>query len=121
VERLREIGALTFGEADPGAVLYDERPIWLDQWNDDGEPGVYDLCLRLPFLEGDTVDLERRGTDLTVVIGRLHRSIALPRILYSCTLGEHRYEDGVLRLEFREEIDTNYTGDATGDVQVEAA
>lgn len=102
VEALSAIGHATFGECDPGAVLYNERPIWLEQWNDEGTPGVYELCLRLPFLAGETVDLTRDGTELGVTVGRIQRSIALPRILYDCTMGEHRYEDGVLRLAFRE-------------------
>lgn len=101
VAALEAIGRATFGEADPGTLLFEERPIWLDQWNDEGEPGLFDLCLRLPFLDdGDMVDLTRTGTDLTISVGRLQRTIALPRILYDCTLGPYRYEEGVLRLEF---------------------
>ncbi|MCU0494451.1 MAG: ArsA family ATPase [Chloroflexaceae bacterium] len=99
---LLEVGAATFGSSDPGAVLYNERPIWMEQWNEEDSPGHYELCLRLPFLEADTIDLERSGTDLTITAGRLQRSIALPRLLYDCALGNHRYDDGVLRLEFRE-------------------
>ncbi|MEI8307243.1 MAG: ArsA family ATPase [Chloroflexales bacterium] len=103
ITALEEIGRATFGDTDPGALLFDERPIWLDQWNDEGESGLFDLCLRLPFIgDGDTVDLIRNGTDLTITVGRLQRTIALPRILYDCKLGKHRYEDGVLRLEFHE-------------------
>jgi arsenite-transporting ATPase len=103
VVALEAIARATFGETDPGGLLFDERPIWLDQWNDEGKPGVFDLCLRLPFLDdGETVDLTRNGTDLTITVGRLQRTIALPRILYDCTLGHYRYEDGVLRLEFFE-------------------
>lgn len=102
IDRLINVGKMTFGDADPGAVLYSERPIWLEQWNEDGQPGLYELCLRLPFLESDTVDLERNGTDINITIDRLQRSIALPRILYECQLSANRYEDGVLRLEFRE-------------------
>lgn len=121
VASLQDIGAVTFEENDPGIVLYSERPIWLEQWNDDDEPGLYELCLRLPFLDNNAVELERGGTDLTVTIGneRLQRCIALPRILYNCILGDHRYEDGVLRLEFRE--DTNSYIRETGEVRVEAA
>ncbi|GAB4441588.1 MAG: ArsA family ATPase [Chloroflexi bacterium OHK40] len=100
---LEAIGRATFGEQDPGALLFDERPIWLEQWNEEGEPGHYELCLRLPFLsEGEPVVLARSGPDLTLTVGRLQRTIALPRILYDCALGAHRYEEGVLRLEFRE-------------------
>ncbi len=120
IERLLQVGAATFGDHDPGAVLYDERPIWLEQWSDDSAPGLYELCLRLPFLESDTVELERNGTDLMVTIGRLQRCISLPRILYNCTLGQHRYEDGVLRLEFREG-EGSLIEEATDEVRVEAA
>ncbi|MFV9503251.1 MAG: ArsA family ATPase [Oscillochloridaceae bacterium umkhey_bin13] len=100
---LESVGRATFGEADPGAMLFDERPIWLEQWSEEGQPGSYDLCVKLPFVEdGDMVELHRSGPDLDVVIGRIQRTIALPRILYNCALGEHRYEDGVLRLSFSE-------------------
>jgi len=124
VPALEAIGRATFGEADPGALLYDERPIWLEQWNEDGQPGSYELCLRLPFLDDDGLAVERAGPDLAVSIGRLQRTIALPRILYECRLGEHRYEEGVLRLAFHEA-----SGDERGlgaprspdEMQVEAA
>ena len=123
VAALSAIGHATFGECDPGAVLYNERPIWLEQWNDEGTPGLYELCLRLPFLEGETVDLARDGTELGVTVGRIQRSIALPRILYDCTMGEHRYEDGVLRLAFREAAQPEQPTyrDAADEVRVEAA
>ncbi|WP_322488459.1 ArsA family ATPase [Chloroflexus sp.] len=103
VEALLHVGRLTFGDVDPGALLYDERPIWLEQWSEDGEPGQYDLCLRLPFLDaGESIEVSHSGPDLTIMVGRIERTIALPRVLYDCVLGEHRYEDGVLRLAFYE-------------------
>jgi arsenite/tail-anchored protein-transporting ATPase len=122
---LEAVARATFGDADPGAMLFDERPIWLEQWNEEGAPGQYDLCLKLPFVdEEQTVDLARSGPDLTVTVGRIQRTIALPRILYSCSLGDHRYEEGVLRLEFREgaELDDDEPAGATPDeLRVEAA
>lgn len=125
IEALRAIGHTTFGQCDPGAVLYNERPIWLEQWNDDGEAGLYELCLKLPFLEDETVDLERSGAELTITVGRIQRSIALPRILYECVMGDHRYEDGVLRLEFREQDQqqppADYLEPTPDEVRVEAA
>lgn len=122
VAALERIGQATFGGADPGALLYDDRPIWLEQWNDEGKPGQYELCLRLPFLADDEVELTRSGPDLTVVVGRIQRTIALPRILYDCALGEHRYEDGVLRLEFRESIGAGaIKAETASGMQVEAA
>jgi len=103
IAALEVIGRATFAETDSGALLYNERPIWLEQWNDEGKPGHFELCMKLPFLdESEPVDLARSGPDLTVVVGRVQRTISLPRILYECGLGEHRYEDGVLRLTFRE-------------------
>lgn len=104
LRRLLAIGAVTFGDNDPGMVLYDERPIWLEQWNDDGEPGAYELCVRLPFADQSSIMTERSGTDVVVTLGNtnVQRSIAMPRILYNCQLGNHRYEDGILRLEFHE-------------------
>ncbi len=127
VERLLEIGQVTFGEYDPGAMLYNDRPIWIDQWNDDDEPGLYELCLRLPFIEDSAIDVERNGADLTITIGRLQRCISLPRILYNCKLGAHRYDDGVLRLEFSEkesdepDISNSLHEDTPGEVSFEAA
>jgi arsenite-transporting ATPase len=103
VAALEAVGRATFGEVNPGGMLYDDRPIWLEQWNDDNTPGQFELCLRLPFLSSDEeLRVNRIGTDLEIVVGRIQRNIALPRILYDCTLGANRYEDGVLRLEFRE-------------------
>jgi arsenite-transporting ATPase len=104
VKALERIGRATFGEQDAGALMFDERPIWLEQWNEEGAPGQYELCVRLPFLdESEPVALSCSGPDLDLSVGRLQRTIALPRILFGCRLGEHRYEDGVLRLEFHEQ------------------
>ena len=122
INALRAIGQATFGATDPSAVLYDERPIWLDQWNEEHEPGLYDLCLRLPFLEGETIELERSGADLQITIGRIQRGIALPRILYECTMGDYRYEDGVLRLAFHQaDRASSVKPGAPSNVRVEAA
>lgn len=123
IASLAKVGQATFGKINPGDVLYEERPIWVEQWNDDNESGQYDLCLRLPFLETEVVDVERNGTDLTIMIGTVRRCISLPRILFNCTIGSHRYEDGVLRLEFREEIVSSAMEpeSAPEDVRVEAA
>ena len=124
VEALCAIGQATFGNRDPGAVLYDERPIWLEQWNEEGQPGQFELCLRLPFLEDETIELERYGADLQIIIGHMQRTIALPRILYDCSLGEHRYEEGVLRLEFREVTEgvaPTPAPEPTNEMRVEAA
>jgi arsenite-transporting ATPase len=122
VSALEQIGLVTFGDSDPGALLFDERPIWLDQWNDEGEPGLFDLCLRLPFLdEREPVGLVRSGPDLTISVGRLERTIALPRILYECSLGAQRYEDGVLRLEFHQGGEAALAGEPAGEMRVEAA
>ncbi|MCX7789839.1 MAG: ArsA family ATPase [Chloroflexaceae bacterium] len=124
VKALEAIGRATFGTADPGALLYDERPIWLEQWNEEGERGQYELCMRLPFLdEEEAVELTRNGPDLSLSVGRIQRTIALPRILYNCTLGEHRYEDGVLRLEFRETAEERLQPlvEESDEVRVEAA
>ncbi len=121
IPALEAIGRATFGECDPGAVLYDERPIWLEQWNEEGQPGHFELCMKLPFVdEGETVDLARSGPDLTVTVGRIQRTIALPRILYGCSLGDHCYEEGVLRLEFREGLEDE-PAEPTDQLRVEAA
>lgn len=102
-EQLLSVGSTTFGTHDAGSVLYDERPIWLEQINEDNEPGWYELCIRLPFLDTDMVELECKASELVITVGRWQREISLPRILYHCTLGEHSYDDGILRLEFREQ------------------
>jgi arsenite-transporting ATPase len=123
IKRLLSVGAMTFGDNDPGLVLYDERPIWLEQWNDDHEPGYYELCLRLPFVEGSAIAIERCGTELAIALGNetLQRTIALPRILYNCRLSSHRYEEGILRLEFHEDTTEDCEEKPSDTVQVEAA
>jgi arsenite/tail-anchored protein-transporting ATPase len=104
LDALAAVGTRTFGTADPGTLLYDERPIWLEQWAEDEQTAQqYDLCIRLPFLEEDEqIDLVHSGPDLTLSVGRLQRTIALPRVLYDCTLGQQSYADGILRLTFHD-------------------
>jgi arsenite-transporting ATPase len=104
LDALAAVGQRTFAGSDPGELLYDERPIWLEQWAEDEQSAQqYDLCIRLPFLEEDEqIGLVHSGPDLTLTVGRLERTIALPRVLYDCTLGQHSYAAGVLRLTFHD-------------------
>jgi arsenite-transporting ATPase len=75
---LEEFGRAVFGDADPTAVLYEERPIEVKK-----EGGRYALYLRLPFARKESLQVWTRGDELVVQVDNQRRHLALPRTLAS--------------------------------------
>jgi arsenite-transporting ATPase len=75
---LEEFGRAVFGESDPTAVLYQERPLEVKK-----EGGSYVLYLRLPFARKEGVQVWTRGDELVVQVDNQRRHLTLPRTLAS--------------------------------------
>ena len=94
---LDEFGRHVFGDADPTAVLYKERPVVVRK-----EGSGYALYIRLPFAEKDKIQVWTRGEDLVVQVDNRKRYILLPRTLASRRLLGAAFRDQRLRVAFGE-------------------
>jgi arsenite-transporting ATPase len=73
---LDEFGRRVFGDTDPTAVLYQERPMEVKK-----EGKGYALYIRLPFVEKDRIQVWTRGDELVVQVDNQKRHLMLPRTL----------------------------------------
>ena len=75
-ELLDEFGRRVFGDEDPTAVLFREKPMEVKK-----EGKGYALYIRLPFAEKDKIQVWTRGEELVVQVDNQRRHIMLPRTL----------------------------------------
>jgi arsenite-transporting ATPase len=97
VELLLEMAHGVFGDADPTAVMYEERPMEVKK-----EGRGYALYLRLPFAEKDRIQVFTEGEELVVQVDNHRRNILLPRTLAARRLTGAAFEDRRLRVGFGE-------------------
>jgi arsenite-transporting ATPase len=95
VERLEEFGRHVFGDGDPAAVLYREKPVEMKK-----EGAGYAIYIRLPFAEKDKIQVWTRGDELVVQVDTQRRHIMLPRTLASRPLLGAAYAEQRLRVGF---------------------
>jgi arsenite-transporting ATPase len=92
---LDEFGRRVFGDTDPTAVLYQERPIEVKK-----EGKGYALYIRLPFVEKDRIQVWTRGDELVVQVDNQKRHLMLPRTLASRRLLGAAFTEQRLRVAF---------------------
>jgi arsenite-transporting ATPase len=92
---LEEFGRAVFGDADPTAVLYQERPIQVRR-----EGRHYALYIHLPFARKEKLQVFTRGEDLVVLVDNQRRHVALPRTLASRAVQSAAFEDQHLKVVF---------------------
>lgn len=92
---LEEIGAALWGERNPRAVFYDERPYQLAEL-----PGGYALRLKVPNLAGMAVSAKQFGDSVVIQAGSRRRNVILPRFLGYYQLTDSALEGEWLTLRF---------------------
>ncbi len=97
MKALEEIGRLLYNEDDPTRLLFEGKPISIDQDN-----GGYILTLELPFIAKGDVSLMRSGDELVVKIGNQRRNILLPQVLLGREIKGAKLDTGRLRIGFGE-------------------
>lgn len=94
-EMLRRMGTALYESRNPSDHFYQGSAQRVEK---DGSE--YVLCLRLPFVQRQEVDLSRQDGELVVTVGSYRREISLPRVLASRpTLGASM-EGEELRVRF---------------------
>jgi arsenite-transporting ATPase len=94
---LDELGRAVFGDTDPAAVLFREKPVEVKK-----EGRGYALYIRLPFAEKDKIQVWTRGEELVVQVDNQRRHVLLPRTLASRRLLGAAFADQRLRVAFGE-------------------
>ncbi|OYT70561.1 MAG: arsenic-transporting ATPase [Chloracidobacterium sp. CP2_5A] len=103
VDALRQVGVKAFGETDVGRVLYSKKNMWVEERQAADPPDVRRFVVRIPFLaESEHVEVQRVGMDLYMCIGRVARSVSLPRILSNAEMAGYAAEGELLTVTFRE-------------------
>ena len=95
IDALACLGARTYGERDPAAILHHQRPMEVvtdgaDTW----------LLLSLPFAVEDDLGLSRRGDSLQVTVSGLRRNVPLPSALARRAVAGARLSEGRLEVRF---------------------
>jgi arsenite/tail-anchored protein-transporting ATPase len=94
-DMLDEFGRRVFGETDPTAVLYREKPIEIKK-----EGKAYALYIRLPFAEKDRIQVWSKGDELVVQVDNQRRHFVLPRAVAGRTVTGAAFSDERLRVAF---------------------
>jgi arsenite-transporting ATPase len=97
LDQLQGLAEAIYGEKDPVPRLSDAQPVKFD-YND----GRYTMSLRLAGVQGRQIDLEKRGDELSVHIGKYQRSIILPQYVAGLQPTSASLDGGWLKVIFQE-------------------
>jgi arsenite-transporting ATPase len=100
VKLLEDFGQDVFGDTDPTAVFFKDKPIEVKK-----EAGGYALYLRLPFAEKDKIQVFTHGEELVVQVDNQRRHLLLPRSLAARKLKGAAFVEQRLRVAFGEKED----------------
>lgn len=95
IARLREFGALLYGEDDPATRFADPSPLTLAR-TDDGD----ELVIDLPFTTKGELSMGRRDDELLIRVGPYRRAILLPDVLKRRKVADAALRDGALHVLF---------------------
>jgi len=97
---MRQLEAMAedlYGDTDPAGVFVKEEPFEIHQVD-----GRYEVVMRLPFTDKESVNVWIHGDELVVKIQNFKRNIVIPRTLASREIREAKFEEGTLRIAFEE-------------------
>lgn len=95
LDMLRQVADQLFGSQDPTALFHSEvlqkiEPV----------AGGYELKLRLPFVEKEFFQLNKKGDDLIIDLKNFRKEVTLPRTIAHLEPSGGRFEDGYLIVRF---------------------
>jgi arsenite-transporting ATPase len=98
LDQLQALAEAIYGEKDPVPRLYTAQPVQFDF-----TAGKYTMSMRVVGVQGKQIDLEKRGDELSVHIGKYHRSIILPQYVAGLQPTSASLDGGWLRVVFQEQ------------------
>ena len=111
IDRLREFGAVLYGERDAAASLHAGESLKVTR-----RAGAYHLTLQLPFADHDDLEVGRRDDELLVRVGPYRRALLLPDSLRRRTITDASLREGRLRVVFAGDDPDTATKATTGTV-----
>lgn len=96
LETLRKLADALYGERSPAERMFDGQTHTIVSQSD----GTHVLTVPLPFASKEDLDLYRSRDELTLRVGPYRRNIVLPYALWDLEIGDARFEQQTLRIEF---------------------
>ncbi|MBZ0279738.1 MAG: ArsA family ATPase [Anaerolineae bacterium] len=96
LDALRLLGNELYGDRNPADKMFDGRTHTIESNGD----GSFVLIVPLPFANKDDMDLYRSRDELTLRVGPYRRNIVLPYALWDLEIGDARFEESTLRIQF---------------------
>ncbi len=96
LDALRLLGNELYGDRNPADKMFDGRTHIIESNGD----GSFVLIVPLPFANKDDMDLYRSRDELTLRVGPYRRNIVLPYALWDLEIGDARFEESTLRIQF---------------------
>ncbi len=84
-----------YADRDPAEFFYRGQPQRIER---DGDDII--LCVALPFMAGEEIDLHQRGDELDILVGWHKHHVTLPDMLARRTAAGALLRDGTLRVRF---------------------
>jgi arsenite-transporting ATPase len=95
IKQLKKMSHHIFGDSDPAAVFYKERPFTLEKEN-----GKIYLSVRIPYARKEQIGAWVKGEELFLEWGDFKVNTLLPNYLLEMSLQGAQYKDGFLRITF---------------------
>jgi arsenite-transporting ATPase len=96
LDNLRRLADELYGDSDPSAVMFQGLTHRIEH----AENGGYTLTVPLPFADKADLDVYRSADELTLRVGTYRRNIILPGSLWKLEIGDAKFVDSSLRIEF---------------------
>jgi arsenite-transporting ATPase len=93
---LKQMADDVYGEEDATKFMYKERPYEIHKVSKD----LYELRMRLPFADEDTLDLWHKGDELIVKVGNQRRIATLPTAIAGMEAGQADFDGQWLIIPF---------------------
>ena len=96
LDALRQMGDDIYGAEDPTSFMYKDRPYEIRK-----AAVGYEVRMRLPFADEDTLDLWHKGDELIVKVGTQRRIVTLPAAVAGMEAGQADFDGPWLVIPFQ--------------------
>ncbi len=99
LDTLRTLANELYGDKNPAEKMFGGRTHTIESNGD----GSFVVSVPLPFANKDDMDLYRSRDELTLRVGPYRRNIVLPYALWDLEIGDAKFEQSTLRIQFVKE------------------
>jgi arsenite-transporting ATPase len=98
LDLLDEIGDKIYGDEDPAAIFYNEKPFTIEDTKD-----FFKIRMKVPFIGEEDFSLDKYGDEIILNIANRRKSIILPRFTNFLKLYSHAYSEPWLTILLKRE------------------